>query len=66
MEDKFSIQMRQMRALNEYARQESLAYFREHPDSLRAVREDLAKRNAYLAEQGLPLLPDRYPELPES
>lgn len=66
MEDRFSTLMRQMKALNEFAHQESVAYYREHPDSLRAVREHLAKRNAYLVEQGLPPLPDRYPELPES
>lgn len=66
MDDRFSTLMRQMKALNEFARQESLAHYREHPDSLKAVREHLAKQNAHLAEQGLPLLPDRYPELPES
>ena len=64
--DRFNTSMAQFKALNEYDRLERLAYYRAHPDSLRAVRAERAKRNAFLIERGLPALADPYPELDDS
>jgi hypothetical protein len=66
MANDFHTLLKRMKALNEYSRQQQLTRFREDRETLRAVRADLAKRNAYLVEQGLPPLEDSYPELPES
>ena len=51
------------KAVDEYRRRERLAHLRAPPDFLAALRDDLARLNAFLAERGLPLQADRYPEL---
>jgi len=61
----FRTRIEQLKASGEYSRQKALARYRDDPAALRALREDLGRRNAYLAEQGLPPLEDDFPELPE-
>ena len=61
--DRFDTALAQFKAMNEYHRIELLAYYRAHPELLRAVRAERAKRNAFLIERGLPALADPYPEL---
>ncbi len=61
--DRFDTALAQFKATNAYRHLELLDYYRAHPDSLKAVRADRAKLNAFLIEQGLPPVADPYPEL---
>ena len=53
----------QLEAVSEFQYQEFLALCRAYPDWLRTNKEHERRVDAFLAERGLPPLPERYPEL---